>query len=198
MRFSKSKKDITILAPSKELQDLSGSFPGMQIVNPVQIIVKHEEMHYAFCKSINEVHTEFFYIYDNDDTLPELPETFPDVGIIFGDIWVSYHGETKSYPLTQWTIDKHFYIPQFVHRAICRTEDARRILKDVSHLPILTEWWLYFHLAKDCSFHYDPSIIMKWDRKDTGLHTKSQDVLKNTRDLFDLTYPEFITKSHAK
>lgn len=186
----KFKKDITILAPSKEPQNLSGSFPGMQIVNPVQVIDKHEELHFVFCKTINDINTEFFYIYDYDDTVPDLPETFPDVGIIFGDIWVSYHGETKSYPVHKWFFRKHVVHPQLIHRAICRTADARRILKNVSHLPILTDWWLYSHLAKESGFHYDPSIVMLWDKKDTGLHTKSKEVINNTRDLFKVTYPE--------
>lgn len=192
------KQDITILAPSKEPQDLQGSFPGMRIINPVQIVNQHEELHYAVCKAVKDVTTEFFHIYDNDDTLPNLPESFPNVGIIFGDIWVSYHGDKKCYPISPWTFKEHCHFPQLVHRAICRTKDAQRILKEVAHLPILTEWWLYAHLARDYGYFYDPDVIMHWDKKDTGLHTKSQEVIANTQALFDQTYPHFSKKTHAK
>ncbi len=183
------KKDITILAPSKEPQDLSGSFPGMLIINPVQVIEKHEELHYAYCEAMQQISTEFFYIYDNDDVVPLLPETFPNVGIIFGDNWITYNGETKRYPVNNWFFRKHMGHPQLIHRAICRTEDTLKILERVKHLPILTEWWLYSHLAKDCSFHYDPSLVMLWDKKDTGLHKKSKGVIEFTRNLFRQTYP---------
>lgn len=192
------KNDITILAPSKEPQDLSGSFPGMQIVNPVQVVVKHEELHYAVCKAIDKITTKFFYIYDYDDDVPELPETFPNAGVIFGDIWICYRGVTKRHPVTRWSFNRHFNSPQLIHRPICRTEDAKRILKDVAHLPILTEWWLTAHLAKDSGYHYDPSLVMLWNKKDTGLHKKSSEVIENTQKLFNMTYPEFSRLNKGK
>lgn len=182
------KKDITIIAPSKESQDLRCSFTGLQIVNPVQIVTKHEELHFAVCSAIDKVTTEFFHIYDNDDTLPLLPEEFPNVGIIFGDNLVIENGKNRCYKVPLWSFKDHLVSPLFIHRAICRTEDSKKILKEVSHLPILTEWWLYSHLAKDYGYFYNPDIKMFWNKKQTGLHTESYDVIENTRKLFNSRY----------
>lgn len=184
------KNDITILAPSKEPQDLSHLFPGYVIHNPVQIIDlhKHEEMHFAFCKAIKEIKTPFFTIYDNDDPLPVIPETFPDVGIIFGNNIVIENNKEMVYPFTGWTFEAHKKSPQLIHRAICRTKDAQEILSKVETDAIYTEWWLYCHLAHLHGYHYDPEIKMYWEKHVDGLHTRSGKVLVNTFTKFKIMY----------
>ncbi len=171
-----------------EPQDLRHLFPGHKVTNPVQIVKKHQEMHFAFCKAFREVETEFFTIYDNDDPLPILPETFPNVGLIYGDNIIIEDKVERVFPISPWTLLKHAASPQFIHRAICRTEDANRILQPVCDLPIWTEWWLFLHLAHENGHHYDPAIKMYWDKKETGLHTRTSGVIANTRALLKERY----------
>ena len=80
-----NKNDITIITPSRVKQDLTIKFPGMLTINPIQTFKSYEDLFPVYFAALLEVKTKFFHFYDDDDIVPDLPENFPDTGIIFGN-----------------------------------------------------------------------------------------------------------------
>lgn len=185
----KCKDHTTILVPSRTPFDFTEEFSGWTTFNTVQLIKKHEEIHYAFCRAIDQIQTKFFTIVDDDDPFPQMPEYLEDVGLTFGDNYIREFGHLRQFKFQMpWTFKDHARNCTLTHRAICRTGDAQRILKEVRHEPIYTEQWLYAHLAKDHGWNYDPSFVSIWDKKNTGLHLQIREVRDYTRKLFEQRY----------
>ena len=184
-----SREHLTILVPSRIPFQFTEEFKGWHTFNTVQLVKKHEEMHYAFCKAIDQIQTKFFTIVDDDDPFPEIPEYLQDVGLTFGDNYVKELGRLRRFKFEgPWTFKEHARNCTLTHRAICRTVDAQRILHEVRNEPIYTEQWLYAHLAKDHGWNYDPSFVAIWDKKRTGLHLQIMEVRDYTRSLFESKY----------
>lgn len=186
-----NKSDITIITPSRVKQDLVSKFPGMLTINPVQTFRSYEDLFKVYFTALLKVKTKFFHFYDDDDIVPTLPEDFSDTGIIFGNNLIFHNEELKEYKNSHWCFRRNIDEPQLIHRAICRTEDAIEILEKVKHLPLVTDWWLYPHLAKDYGFTHVPEMRAYWTKRSTGLH-RHMDISKNfTKQLFQEHYPEF-------
>lgn len=187
-----TKEQVTLLVPTRAPYIFGKEFEGWKTLNPVQVVDKHEEMHFAFCKAIELVTTPFFTFVDDDDPFPSYPETIEDVGITFGDNYINQRGHTCGYAFKGWTFKEHMKNSTLIHRAICKTEDAQRILRPVAREPIYTEHWLYAHLAKESGYYYDNSYVAIWNKKNTGLHTKVRQVIENTQALFKKHYPQYV------
>lgn len=183
------KDHTTILVPSRTPFEFTKEFDGWTTLNTVQLIKRHEEIHYAFCRAIDKIQTKFFTIVDDDDPFPEMPEYLQDVGLTFGDNFIQEFGSLRRFPFQgPWTFYNHARNCTLTHRAICRTEDAQRILQDVKDEPIYTEQWLYSHLARDHGWNYDPSFVSIWDKKHSGLHLQIREVRDYTRQMYVKRY----------
>lgn len=181
--------DITIITPSKVYQDLESKFPGMQTINPVQTFSCYEDLLRVYFKAMLQVKTKFFHFYDDDDIVPTLPKHFPDTGIIFGNNLMIIDDKLTVYQNNHWSFKRNIREPQLIHRAVCRTEDAIRILEKVAHLPLVVDWWLYAHLAKDIGFYYDPEMLAYWEKREGGLHKQMNDSRTFTHRYFRECYP---------
>lgn len=184
----RSKDHLTVIVPSRTPFVFTKEFDGWSTLNTVQLIKRHEEIHYALCKVIDKVTSKFFTILDDDDPFPTIPEFIEDVGVTFGNSFIRQNGKLRRYDFNKWSFEDHARNCTLIHKAICRTEDAKRILSAVKEEPIYTEQWLYSHLARDHGYKFDPGFIAIWDKKETGLHLQINEVRQNTRDLFTKRY----------
>ena len=181
------KDRLTWLVPSRTPITLDDRYDGWHVLNTVQLVRHHAEMHYAYCKAIDSITTEYFTIAD-DDPLPTLPKAWPDVGIIYGDLHVNYRGHHDIHRTGGWDIRAHLSNELWIHRAICRTEDAQAILRPVKDRALYTEQWLYLHLAKDHGWHYDPDYVAVWYKRARGLQHLSGQVRHDTRKALQALY----------
>jgi hypothetical protein len=175
------KDNLTIIMPSRH--PIKKKPHGWKVLNPVQIVKEHHEMHYMYCDSIASVNTKYFTIVDDDDPFPSFPETIEPTGIIFGDTHITYRGSYTQRKMPVWNLDLHLRNELLVHRAICSTEAAIEVLKEVRDLPLYTEHYLYLHLAYEYGWHYDPDYVAIWDKKTTGLHLLNGRVRNYTKRL---------------
>ena len=134
-------------------------------------------------RAIQKVTTPYFCLHDWDDPAPVIPGTPGANGILYGDyIYKSKGtgGREAVMPTPDWTAEKHLANYLFVHRAVCNTAHAKRILPLLPEGEFLYFFLLYFLLADNFGAVYDPFFWSCWDKQETGMHRKIGTARRNT------------------
>ena len=141
------------------------------------------DCHAARLASIERVATEWFCWVDDDDPVPgHIPLPAPGVGVLYGVEHIHARGgcvDTRE-PQT-WDAQAHLLNPFLIHKAICHTESARRVARCLPRRgEHLTEWLLYYLLARDVGWQIDRSFEPVWELTTGRLRHQARRAIANS------------------
>lgn len=147
--------------------------------NQVQTFTKKDSLHMARLKSIRNIDTPYFFVCDSDDPMPD-ELLIPDKAVLYGDMYIIENGIERIIKTGEWNSKKHIYSPQLIHKPICNTELAKKIVEILPEGDYYTDQILYYCLALYGGFTYDERLIIKWNRFKTGHHAHLRDGILNS------------------
>lgn len=168
----KMTKIFTCVTLSKEPIELKVP-DNCAYLNQVQTFTKDNTLHLARLSSIRKINTPYFFICDSDDPVPETLFV-PHKAIIYGDMYIIENGIERIIKAGDWNSNKHIYNPQFIHKAICNTEFAKKVIDILPIGDYYTDQLLYYCLALYGGSTYNENLIMRWNKFDTGHHRLSK------------------------
>lgn len=111
-------------------------------------------------KAVESVETPFYMFMNENELAPKsIPQPTGSNGIAYGVITQTVNGEQKEFTRPGWTSDKHLAFPDYITRAVCRTDYTLLL---ASMLPEYKVWFefLYYHtLAYSFGVDYDPTFV---------------------------------------
>jgi hypothetical protein len=163
-----TEKLFTCITLSKE--PLTRKVPdNCLLYNSVQTFTQKNTIHNYRLKSVEEVTTPYFFVCDSDDPMPDVLH-IPDKAIMYGDIYIIKDGVEKIIETGDWSHSKNMNCVQFLHKPICNTHIAKRIIKILPKGNYNTDFMLYYCLALIGGFTYNKNVIHKWVKHKTGIH----------------------------
>lgn len=174
----KMTKIFTCVTLSKEPIELKVP-DNCLYVNQVQTFTNRQSLHTARLKSIRNVTTPYFFICDSDDPMPE-ELIIPDKAIIYGDNYIVEDGIVRIVKTGEWNSDKHIRYPQLIHKPICNTAIAKKVVEILPEGNYYTDQILYYCLALIGGFTYNDKLVLKWNKHKTGYHTYQREGMMNS------------------
>lgn len=139
------------------------------LYNQVQTFTEKHTLHNYRLDSIEQVTTPYFFVCDADDPMPEVLYE-PDKAIMYGDIHIIENGKERIIETGDWSHRKNMHCVQFLHKPICKTTAAKRMVKLLPRGDYNTDFMLYYCLALIGGFTYNKNVIHKWVKHQEGLH----------------------------
>ena len=140
------------------------------------------DCHAARLASIERVTTEWFCWVDDDDPVPpHMPLPSAGVGVLYGVEHIHVRGECVDTREPQpWGAQAHLLSPFLIHKAICHTESARRLARQLPRGEQLTEWLLYYLLARDVGWQIDRAFEPAWELTTVRLRHQARRAIANS------------------
>lgn len=131
-------------------------------------------------QAIQQVDTPAFVFVDDTDAF--LGQEAIPVGLIFGREKIQARSQNVYQVIEPhgWSYTAHLYQPRLIHRAICNTEAAKKVLQHLPQGEYYTEWLLYFFIAAWRGAQRVPGDFYCWKKEATGMHTQVGQAIQNT------------------
>lgn len=111
-------------------------------------------------KAIEAVETPYYtFINENEIVSKVIPVPTGDKGILYGNVNQITNGVNKEFIRPNWSSNKHLGSPDFITRAVCRTDYSLLL---ASLLPDYDVWFefLYYHtLADSFGVEYNEQFV---------------------------------------
>jgi hypothetical protein len=150
------------------------------VVNHVSQFADAAGLHQARMAAIMTVRTPAFIFVDDTDTF--LGRQKIPWGLVFGAEKIESDGQEQAQAVEPkaCSLAAHLYQPHLIHRAICNTVAARKVLQYLPHGEYYTEWLLYFFIAAWRGAERERGDFYLWKKQADGMHTKVGQAIQNT------------------
>lgn len=152
----------------------------MRLVNHVSQFDSAAALHHARMAAIQKVTTPAFVFVDDTDAFfggSRVPE-----GLAYGGetIYAVAADTLEHVTPKAWSAAEHLYQPHLIHRAICNTAAAKKVLEYLPQGDYYTEWLLYYFVAANRGAEMVAGDFYHWAKETNGMHTQVSTAIGNT------------------